>query len=169
MPAGSGTLQISQQVTFLSQSAPALGMPGQIPIQFPGSLGAAATTSLSAGTGAAQYRSLYAVSGTTAGTTPIVKNLTATLVQPDGSVATFADLIAIMFSCPAANTDYITLGAGTDPVAWLTTGLLIYPGMTMIVTVPQATGLAVTATTGDRITWAANSGNQGFVALFCGH
>lgn len=165
MPAGSGSLNFQQQLNFKSLSAPALGMPGSIPVQFLSN--ALASLSLSAGSGAGQYNSMYAASISSG--SPTVLNLTNTLTMPDGTLATFADIILIGVYCPIANTDYISMGAGTDFIVWLTTAIKLYPGQYFITALPVATGLAVTTTTADRITFTPNSGTQAATIMIAGH
>jgi hypothetical protein len=170
MPAGTGSLNFQQILTFLSQSAPSLSQPGQITVQFPGkgnTKAAANPVSLTAGSGAGQYNSMFINSYSSS--SPTVLNLTNTLTQPDGTLATFADLILIAISCPTTNSDYVSLGAGTDFVVWMTTAIKIYPGQTLITTLPVATGLAVTTTTADRVTITPNSGTQAFTIMLAGH
>lgn len=170
MPAGTGSLDFLQTLTFLSQSTPSLGQPGQISVAFPGKSNTKAATtpqSLAAGSGAGQYNSMFINSYSSASAT--VLNLTNTLTQPDGTLATFADVILIAVSCPPTNTDYITLGAGTDPLAWFDTAIKIYPGATFVYMQPTATGLAVTTTTADRVTLTPNSGTQAFTIMLAGH
>jgi hypothetical protein len=165
MPAYQGTLSVNQSMIFYSQSGPALGVSAQIPVNFPGTGG---TIQLTAGAGANQYAHLYA-STATYGTGGTALNLTNTLTQPDGTLATFADVTGIMVSCPSTNTDYISVGAGTDPLAWLTNAIKVYPGMTLVMAYPVATGLAVTTTTADRINVVANSGTQTASVMIIGH
>lgn len=166
MPAGTGTLSLTQVINF--QSLPALGISSGIPVTFPTGASSTNNVQLGAGSGAGKYNVAYA-STANYGTGGTALNLTNTLVQPDGTVATFADVLVICLYAPIANTDYISVGAGTDPLAWLTTAIKIYPGMTLNMLFPVATGLAVTTTTGDRINIVANAGTQSLTVLLAGH
>lgn len=96
-------------------------------------------------------------------------NLTNTLTQPDGTLATFADVLVLCLYAPSTNTDYINVGAGTDPLAWLTNAIPIYPGMTLNMLYPVVAGLAVTTTSADRINIVANSATQSLTVLLAGH
>jgi len=165
MPAGSASLNFQQQINFKSLSAPALGTPAQIAVQFLSN--ALSAVSLAAGSGAGQYNTMYA--GTFSSGSPTVLNLTNTLTMPDGTLATFADVILIAVYAAAANTDYISMGAGTDAVAWLSTAIKLYPGQYFVTALPVATGLAVTTTTADRITFTPNSGTQAGTVMLAGH
>jgi hypothetical protein len=166
MPAGTGTINLSQVINFLSVAGNALGVASGIPVNFLPGL----ATQLTAGSGAKQYNNAFAVGPvTTSGTTPIVYNLTNTLVEPSGEIATFADITLLCITCPSSNTDFIKLGAGTDPVVEFTNAWDIFPGMTLVLFISTATGLAVTTTTADRLTVTSNSGNQTFQLLLAGH
>lgn len=165
MPALSGTINLAQNVVF---SQTVFGATVQLPINFPS--GTSNSVGLSSGSGAGQYQHCYAnASLSVASGTPSVLNLTATLVQPDGTTGTFADVVFLAFYCPATNTDYMTVGGGTDPLAWLTTAIKVYPGQTVITAYPVASGLTVAITTGDRINVNSNSGTQVMQVVILGH
>lgn len=166
MPAGTGTLSLTQQIIFAS--LPALGNSAQIPVVFPTASAGSNNIQLGSGSGAGKYNVAYA-STQNYGTGGTALNLTNTLTQPDGTLATFADVLVLAVYCPIANTDYISVGAGTDPLAWLTNAIKVYPGMCVTTTFPVATGLAVTTTTADRINVVANSGTQSATILLVGH
>lgn len=168
MPAYLGTIYLSQSLSYTAQSAPSLGATAQIPIQF---LNVAATQLTAGASGALKYNVAWAISATTSGTTPIVYDFAGgSLLQPDGNTTTtFADFILFCIQCPSTNTDYISVGAGSNPVVWFTNAVKVYPGMTIILALPVATGLVITATSADKVTVTSHGGNQTFTILAAGH
>lgn len=169
MPASSGTINLNQSIGYLSIASASLNIATQIPVQFPGSAAATAITQLAAGSGAGKYNVAFSVATTTSGTTPIAYDLIGALVGPDGAAAVFADIVLFCISAPSTNTDTLLVGAGTAPVVYFTNALTLYPGGSIIIAVPTATGIPLTATTADKITITSSSGSQSFSLLIAGH
>lgn len=138
-----------------------------IPLQY--AFGGGVQMAVGAAGTANAYQTAYGGTLSVVNPTPTVLNLTASLIQPDGTTGTFADLLLVCLSCPTTNTDYITYGGGSNPVVYFTTAQKVYPGQTINIIYPVANGLAVTATTADRINLNSNSGTQVVNVLLAGH
>lgn len=161
-----GTLSVVSTAQQINWTQTVFGNSISLPIQF------GSQQQLTVGTvGTANaFQATYAGTRNVVSGTPDVLNLTATLIQPDGTTATFTDLVVVAISCPTSNTDYITLGGGTDPVAYFATNqVVIYPGSTFSFVYPVANALAITASTADRLTVTSHSGTQTYNILLVGH
>jgi hypothetical protein len=167
MPALSAGSNVAQSVQY---SKTVFGIAQPLPLNFPSPDFGASNFAWGAGSGAKQYNNCTeAASVGVAYGTPLVLDLTS-CPDPAGATVTFADVVAIWLSCPSTNTNPIAVGAGTDPVAWLTNAITMYPGMGYVMVYPVVTGLAITASTACKVTFTAQtSGTQNISYVFLGH
>lgn len=118
------------------------------------------------GVGANQANLLYQASTNFTGTTASL-DLNGVLTDSYGSTVSMLRVKAIYIENPSA-TNNIVVGAGTNP--WITflnaTGTLtLRPGGFVLSAVPDATGWAVTAATGDILLLTGTSGQPYKIAI----
>lgn len=113
------------------------------------------------GTGAGKANKTYAASRTIAGSGSDPLDLAGVLADAFGAPLTFTKVRAIAIAASSANASTIKMGAGTAPMGTLfganTERLVIRPGGFVLITAPDATGYAVTATTADTLTISNDS------------
>lgn len=93
-------------------------------------------------------------------------DLAGVLTDPLGATLTFTKIRLILIYAAAANTNLVVVGgAGSNGfITWVgdaTDKVKIRPGGLLLLTAPDATGYAVTATTGDLLTVANSSSGTG--------
>ena len=162
MPAALSQVTTSQLINWIET---VFGNVIKLPYQFGGPV----QLSVAAAGTANTFQSTYGATLSVVNPTTTALNLTNTLPQPDGTLATFVDIVMLAINCPTTNTDFITFGGGTDPVAYFGAAKAINPGQTSTFFWPAANAFPVTATTADRINLNSNSGTQTVNVLIVGH
>ncbi len=118
--------------------------------------------SLANGTAANQANQIFSDTRTITASGSEDLDLSGSLANAFGTTIAFTKIKAIIISAAAGNTNNVIVG-GNDTAAWAamfgadTDTLVLRPGATFCMCVPDSTGLAVTATTDDLLT-IANSG-----------
>jgi hypothetical protein len=90
----------------------------------------------------------------------------ASLTQPDGSTATFTDVVFLAIKNNGAAV--LTVGGGTNAMTSIGT-ITVAAGATAIVACPTATGYALTASTADVIKFTSASGTLAVDVMIAGH
>lgn len=95
-----------------------------------------------------------------------------TLVNPLGvAMAAFSRIVAIRVCAPAANTAVVAVGGDFILTKYLTgwtddtLTIPVHPGGCFLFTAPSATGVAVTASTGDVLTVTPSGSETAYVAI----
>lgn len=144
-----------------------LGNPVQIQLNF-----GAGFYYKSSGSGALEANTVAGGTVQVSSGTPTVIDLN-TVTQPDGSTATFADLLIVGFYNHGDPTsgETLTIGGGTNPVVSIwSANLVLLGGTPILVGCPDATGYAVNASTAHKFTLNIASGtNVDVDYLLVGH
>lgn len=120
-------------------------------------------TTLTSGTGANQADMLWHDTRTLAASATENLDLAGSLVNGLGDTQTFARVKAIMVTAAAANTNNVNvIREGTNGVPIflaLADGVAVRPGGMFMLSAPDATAYAVTAATGDLLTFTNSAGS----------
>lgn len=117
---------------------------------------------LADGTGADQADQLWTDQRTISASSNDDLDLAGSLTNALGATATFARIRALYVEAALGNTNNVVVGGGTNPfVNWVADGtdkVIVRPGGVLLLANRDATGYAVTASTGD-VLRIANSGS----------
>lgn len=130
----------------------------------------AAPASLASGSGAAQFAHCYITSASIVSGSPLVIDVTGSLVEPDGTTFVVTDIVAILVKNNGTTGQIITMGGGSNPVvSFVSANAIIPPGATMIFFNPAASGYAVNASTAHTLQFANASGTAVVDIAILGH
>ena len=130
----------------------------------------ARTMALTFGGGASQANLVYTDTGSTAAAVDIDVNAGG-LLDAFGNTFTIIDMKALVVCAAVANTTNVLLGGDAASVPFLDTAATtttIKPGGCRVFTDPSATGIVVTAATGDIIQVAPSAGTVAYDILVIG-
>jgi hypothetical protein len=163
MPAAPSILNFQQ---ILNWYLTYYGVQSTVSFQF-----APGIVNLNPGSGASQFNNLFAKSGRSiVSGTPDAWNLTSgALTNPDGTTATFADIVLLLVQTPATNTDYIALGGGTNPVVSMSTGTIKLPPNSVVCWSNLAASAYAVGSGANQLNFAANGGTQSYSFAVLGH
>lgn len=118
------------------------------------------------GTGANQAKAVFADTRTLAASANESLDLAGGLSDVFGNVITFTKIKALLIQAAAGNTNDVLVGgaASNGFTAWVgdaTDVVKVKPGGMLAIAAPDATGLAVTAGTGDLLKIANSAGSTG--------
>lgn len=125
------------------------------------------TQLFSSGTGANQANALYQTQATLSASGSTTYDLNGSLTDDFGQSVTCTKLRALVVKAASANTNSVVVGGGATTVTALTTtgaftgpGVPIRPGGIWMITFPDATGGAVTASSSDILQIANSAGSS---------
>ena len=122
-----------------------------------------ARTRLASGTGADQADMQWSDTRTLGASATEDLDLAASLTGPLGTTLTFARVKAVLVTASSGNTNNVnvTRPASNGVPLFLAAGdgLAVRPGGTFLLVAPDATGYAVTADTGDLLTFTNSAGS----------
>ena len=117
---------------------------------------------LTSGTGANQANAFFADTRTLTASSSENLDLAGSLVDAFGSTLTFTKIKAVMITAPATNTNDVLVGGHESAAVTffgdVTDVVKVRPGGCFLITSPDATGFAVTATTADMLKVANSAG-----------
>lgn len=123
------------------------------------------TIDLASGVGANQADKVFADTRTLAASATEDLDLAGVLSDPLGAALTFARIKAVLVKAAAGNTNnvQVTRPAANGVPLFLAAGdgLAVRPGGLFLWVAPDATGVAVTAGTGDLLTFTNSAGSTG--------
>ena len=126
-----------------------------------------ANKALASGTGANQANVLWSDQRTLVASATEDLDLAGVLIDAFGKTVTFTKVKMILFFAAAANTNNVNVtrpaAAGVPLFLAAEDGIGIRPGGLLLISQPDNTGVAVTATTGDLITITNSAGGTSVV------
>ncbi|NUS86322.1 MAG: hypothetical protein HOY75_27270 [Streptomyces sp.] len=124
-----------------------------------------AVIDLASGTGANQADRIFADTRTLAASATEDLDLAGVLSDPLGAALTFARIKAVLIRAAAGNTNSVNVtrpaANGVPLFLAASDGLAVRPGGLFLWVAPDATGVAVTAGTGDLLTLTNSAGSTG--------
>lgn len=127
-------------------------------------------TQLTSGAGANQFAHLYVVSASIASGTPLVIDVTGSLVEPDGTTFVITDIIGVAVKNNGTSAQLITIGGGSNPVVSIWSANLLIPGgVTVLIFNPNASAYAVNASTAHTMQFSCASGTAVVDIAILGH